>query len=356
MTRSELARAEAAYAKWIAGNAETRVEAFHHVFRLGELPSTAKLKAAACGGRADKPTPSWWRLLTQLQCAVSRDFEDKDPEELNPEVPLGIPDNPESVVYRIPRLATITHWSAKPPTGQDPQDPDAKWKDTEVLRERRKVVIVQGTESHVPLRPMRTRTLRKDKPLGDSDTGLTFDADGILSKVSTKRTDPSLERAATLAQLPEDIRSGISAGRAVLKPLTPEGETARLKAQADLIDARKALKKAQAPSPDDPLADLKADVEESQLQVLRPLRRRHRQRPDTQPCRSHSDTRRRRQRRRSLTSAHNVSLDELYPLRHRRSAESRTPDASGIGPPAEQYIGRSYQGAAGSRRAGSRGP
>ncbi len=56
VTRSELARAEAAYAKWIAGNAETRVEAFHHVFRLGELPSTAKLKAAACGGRADKPT------------------------------------------------------------------------------------------------------------------------------------------------------------------------------------------------------------------------------------------------------------------------------------------------------------
>ncbi len=55
----------------------------------------------------------------------------------------------------------------------------------------------------------------------------------------------------------------------MLKPLTPEGETARLKAQADLIDARKALKKAQAPSPDDPLADLKADVEESELQARR---------------------------------------------------------------------------------------
>ena len=266
--RAELARAEAAYAKWIAGNATTQVESFHYAFRLGELPSTAKLRSMASGGRGDGETPSWWRLLTQLQCAVTCDFEDKDPEELNPDVPLGPAESPEVVVYRIPRLATITHWAAKPTTGNDTED-DSTWELTEVLRERRKVVIVQGTESYIPLRPMQTRTIGRDKPAGDSDTGLTFDADGILSKVTTERTDPSLERAATLAELPDDIKNGISAGRALLKPFTPEGETERLKAQTDLINARKALKKAKAPSPDDPLADLKADVEESELQARR---------------------------------------------------------------------------------------
>ncbi|MGH8522666.1 MAG: hypothetical protein ACREXY_00070 [Gammaproteobacteria bacterium] len=264
--RSELARAEEAYANWIAGNSETDVEAFHHVFRLEQLPSTATLKRMASNGHEGDDIPSWWRLLTQLHCAISRDFEDKDPEELNADIPLGIPDSQEAVVYRIPRLATVTHWSVKPNADQDPHDPATEWELTEVLRERRKIVVVQGTESSIPLRP--TKGIR-NRPLGDSDTGLTFDTDGILSKVSTKRTDPSLERAKTLAELPEDIKGGISAGKAMLEPFTTENETKRLKAQTDLIDAQKALKKAQAPSSDDPLSDLKADVEKAELQARR---------------------------------------------------------------------------------------
>ncbi|GAA4431358.1 hypothetical protein ACFQV2_29350 [Actinokineospora soli] len=266
LLREESTRAEAAYAQWIAASADTKVETFHHVFRLEELPSTGELKTRASAGHGSGATPAWWQLLTQLHCVVSRDFEDVDIEDLNPDVSLGTSRCPEHIVYRIPRLATITHWSAEPAAGQDPICP-AKWELTEVLRERRKVVLMQGFESSIPLRPTRRRWGRNAQ--GDSDTGLTFDADGILTKISTKRSDPSLERATTLAELPEQVKAGFTTGKAMLRPLTPEGRTERLKAETELINAQKELRKAQAPSAEDPLASLKSEVEKAELEARR---------------------------------------------------------------------------------------
>ncbi len=272
---------ESKYATWIASHTKSESQAFHEVFVLEELPSTQTLEHAAADGKVradlDGNEQRWWEILTHLRVAVSWDLEDTDPHDDTSGAPLGVPpaQSPECVVFRRPRLATIIHWSAEPLADEAPAsagdearrkalDEPVRYRLTEISRERKVVIVREGSLSYIPLRPMKPGTF-KDKPRGDSVTGLTFDKDGILTKVSTERTDPSLARAATIEALPGIASDVITAGTAALKPFTSAGETERLKAELDLLKAKKDLEKAKAPRENDPLADLRATVEKAEL-------------------------------------------------------------------------------------------
>lgn len=264
----DLADAESSYTKWIASAAKSDLDVFHYTFRLEDLPNTRKLREVA-NARPEGNVPTWWPAVENLQCAVSIDYEDGDIESATNPPPLYDAErhDSEEVVYRVPRIATITHWSAKP--NDKVLTSQTEWEMREVLRERHKVVVLRGTECSIALRPKVHRRIGGAKPRGDSDTGITFNADGLLTKVTTKRTDPSLERAATIAELPDALKGGLDAAKATLKPFTVSGETDRLKEETELIKAQKELKKAQAPAPDDPLAELKAEVEKAELEARR---------------------------------------------------------------------------------------
>ncbi|RYC13716.1 hypothetical protein [Nocardioides zhouii] len=262
IVRSRLAETETKYLRWLNGPATAHTLAtVYRRLRLSQLPTEAGLLSVVAVAPGQNQ-PGWWKVLDQLRVIVSCDFLDTDPAKDANDETIGIPDdfNKEHLVYRRSRLALLTTWAA------EPGELKGTFKLTQMSRVQ-KAVLVRGTESTVPLRPSRQGIFGGEKPDGDSKTTVAFDDEGFLKNVKVERTDASGERAAALASIPAELKSGMETAKALLPPSDGAAALARKKSELDMLEMQKKIDDLKTPGVPDPLSALRADVDRAELEV-----------------------------------------------------------------------------------------
>lgn len=199
VVRSELDRARGQYTAWVQEQTTVvRTEEVREVFTLDELPTSTQLRQWAKGGfRAGDAR--WALPFKDLRLAISCDLDQPGATSASTSSTTG-----PQVLYRRPLLATLTTWRLERNEAMDYV--------LTVDSVERKVVVLRGTETTVPL-----RHAHRD----EITTSLEFDGDGLLSSITSGSTDRSVTRAQSIGALPGLAGAAAAAGTAVTTPWAP---------------------------------------------------------------------------------------------------------------------------------------
>ncbi|MCW4464689.1 hypothetical protein OK351_04110 [Glutamicibacter sp. MNS18] len=229
--RPGLEEAETQYTSWVREQASTVVDQFYRTFTLDQLPTDEELHQAAANNFwrvGSKREPGWQRLFKNLHVAVSVEILNAAPDQqgANSTAAQDPPAPNRTLTYRRAQLARITQW--KIVIGEE-----NKYQLRRELVET-KVVVLPGSEQYLPL-------FLQD---GKRTMSVAFDSDGLLGEVSFEHTDSKVTRAEQLRDLPGLLAGAVESGGKIAKGL--EGAL---------------------PTPADPLEELRAELEETELRA-----------------------------------------------------------------------------------------
>jgi hypothetical protein len=242
-TSRPAALAESAYATWKAGKVTVVAVDHDERLRIDDLPGSAALDTWLENPSAEDQ--AWMRLAQRIRVAVTVDLQaiagNNRQERHDAEEPLATDDR---VRFRQPRPAVLTTWKLTVQDGGTLQ------------KERQSVqhvpVAYPGNERWLTLRPGAKET---------SAVAVTFDEGGALTKVTTDRTAPALQRSQGVTDLLSAASTGATTGsdlRAAVSPPSLADRAAEAKAAQEL---------GLVPTPDDPLKGLKDRLAEQELRA-----------------------------------------------------------------------------------------
>lgn len=237
------ARAEHAYATWLA--ATTTVTVTQHDVRLtvDQLPTLAELRAWASAGDG-MPHSEWVSMVADLRVAVCVDLEPSGDDDVSRGLTFAPGKSHTQVHYRPPRPAILRVFTATPT--------DDGHYDLEPAELRRVAVACPGNETVISIETAHDVT---------NAVAVTFDESGALTKVVTDLKDRTVQRAADLSEAVGSIGEAVTAGKDLREALAPPSLVDRA------AEAKAAAELGLVPATEDPLKDLKAQLAEAQLRA-----------------------------------------------------------------------------------------
>ncbi len=239
------ARAEAAFATWLASKITLRIDAYDVRLPVDLVPSRADLEAWAAGGSATVYS-EWAAMVADLRTAVSVDLAPDGDTEVQPNLEFTPLESHTEVHYRPPRPAVLRVWKAVPTT-------EGHSRFTLELAETRRIAVsCPGNETRISIETTHDVT---------NAVAVTFDESGALTKIVTDLKDRTVQRSADLSALLGTIGESLTAGKDLREAVAPPSLVDRAG------EAKAAAELGLVPGAEDPLKDLKAQLGEAQLRA-----------------------------------------------------------------------------------------
>jgi hypothetical protein len=244
LIRSELARSEALYQKWLDDHVTTTSTAYDEELEISALPTSADAQEWLDNAPQEDARP-FYDACTALGIVVSCDFTEvhyyADTDKEAPDDDSDVPAADGSIRYRLLRPAVLRVFAGKK-NGGPLEEPSTQ----------RILVAMPGYERSVPAFDVREK----------QSLSLSFDDTGALTSVSSDLTGGAANTASEVGDLPTGLKDAFDAGTDIAAPFTPAGHAKAMKDQLDEINARAAL----APAAD-PLKSLEDQVAKAELQA-----------------------------------------------------------------------------------------
>ncbi len=239
------ARAEAALATWLASKITLKVDTYDVRLPMDLIPARADLEAWAAG-RSAKVHSEWAAMVADLRTAVSVDLAPEGDTDVLPDLQFKPLESHTEVHYRPPRPAVLRVWKAVPTA-------KGRGRYTLELAETRRIAVTcPGNETRISIETTHDVT---------NAVAVTFDDSGALTKVVTDLKDRTVQRSADLSGLLSTLGDSLTAGKDLREAVAPPSLTDRAN------EAKAAAELGLVPGKEDPLKDLKAQLEEAQLRA-----------------------------------------------------------------------------------------
>ena len=240
------ARAEALYATWLASKVTIDVASFDVRLPIDVIPTQADVEAWAKG--QDMPLYSEWvDMVADLHTAVSIDIDPAADTDVLPNLEFSPQTSNTKVHYRPPRPAVLRVWKAVPVA-----QGDGHRYTLEPSEIRRMPVSCPGNETLISIETAHDVT---------NAVAVTFDDSGALTKVATDIKDRTVQRSADLSAIYTKVGEAVTAGKGLREAVSPPSLADRA------AEAKAAAELGLVPGKDDPLKDLRAQLEEAQLRA-----------------------------------------------------------------------------------------
>lgn len=239
------ARAEHVYSTWLASKTELTVTQHDVRLEIDRVPTHAQVTHWAAGSSGSLPS-DWVATVETLQTAICIDLE--GPGDLS--VGTGLRFEPQAsddvVHFRPPRAAVLRVFKVVPSStqpGRHTLDP---------VEVRHLAVACPGNETRISVQTSSRAT---------NAVAVTFDDTGALTKVTTDLKDPVAQRSTEVKSLVDVVTESVTSGKDLRDALAPPSLVDRA------AEAKAAAELGLVPTQDDPLKELKAQLEENELRA-----------------------------------------------------------------------------------------
>lgn len=239
------ARAEAAYAIWLASRTTLTVDSHDVRLPIDLMPTRAELEEWAAGGDATVYS-EWAAMVADLRTAVSVDLAPPGDTHVEPNLEFEPSSSDAEVHYRPPRPAVLRVWKAVPIA-------EGSGRYSLKLSETSRIAAsCPGNETRISIETMHDVT---------NAVAVTFDDSGALTKVVTDLKDRTVQRSADLSGMLSKIGDSVTAGKDLREAVAPPSLTERAG------EAKAAAELGLVAGKEDPLKDLKSQLEEARLRA-----------------------------------------------------------------------------------------
>ncbi|WP_433167188.1 hypothetical protein [Kribbella sp. CA-247076] len=225
-TRAEAKHVEARYDAWLKSKETRDTKTIVLELYADQLPDEAAFHKQLLDGAGSTP-PVWWKAMETVRTMATVDYLDGGTASAPSEAAIAA----GSIVYRVPRPATLQTWSVV--------EKESGYEATRATQDRI-LVTVPGSEQ--------TIAVSSAKKEGKVEIGL--DPSGALISLEVTSNSSAARRAETVAGLPAVVKDALTTGGELAATFDPtQRELQRLERELKIAEANAKLKGPADPDP-----------------------------------------------------------------------------------------------------------